>query len=358
MDVSRIDAISPRQIDWRRLTSQEILKYNEQGVEVPSEYLQWAQSFNADIEASDNDDTTYEMANSVTYVDTDSVNSTDETGDNSSENDEDEEKLTASQMHEKMKNEGASLYTIGKTFKAESDTRAEASEDSITSVETAVSSSDSEIESLQSYINDLLAQADEIKSKIESLKSKKNEFEDNTAKIQRYQRELKNLGVSGQTTAAGYDADVTQYQAVIDAAADIGPDAKDYGAETQDIGKELKKVLYFHGFGRKVERSGKNAVQKGEQAQDTQIDASQRNTDNLSTISKDKSGIEAKTGVSASEIDNKNEGSGNNSSSNKSEGSKNIQTAQNDGTDTTAQASTNIDEILKAKIRKGEDINA
>ena len=45
MDVSRIEAISPRQIDWRRLTANQIIKYQEQGVDVPSQYIQWAQNF-------------------------------------------------------------------------------------------------------------------------------------------------------------------------------------------------------------------------------------------------------------------------------------------------------------------------
>ena len=33
-------------------------------------------------------------------------------------------------------------------------------------------------------------------------------------------------------------------------------------------------------------------------------------------------------------------------------------TAQNDGTDTADKVSTNIDEILKRKIRKGENVDA
>ena len=38
------------------------------------------------------------------------------------------------------------------------------------------------------------------------------------------------------------------------------------------------------------------------------------------------------------------------------EDKKDDKTAVNDGSDTTAEASTNIDEILKRKIRKGENI--
>ena len=62
MDVSRIEAISPKQIDWRKLTAKEIIKYDNQGVNVPPEYLQWAKEFRADLTANDKDETTYEMA--------------------------------------------------------------------------------------------------------------------------------------------------------------------------------------------------------------------------------------------------------------------------------------------------------
>ena len=70
MDVSRIEAISPKQIDWRKLTAPEIIEYKEQGVDVPSQYLQWAQGFLADVDAADTDETTYESANSQTTTST------------------------------------------------------------------------------------------------------------------------------------------------------------------------------------------------------------------------------------------------------------------------------------------------
>ena len=62
MNVSRIEAISPKQIDWRKLTAKEIIKYDNQGINVPPEYLQWAKEFRADLTANDKDETTYEMA--------------------------------------------------------------------------------------------------------------------------------------------------------------------------------------------------------------------------------------------------------------------------------------------------------
>ena len=62
MDVSRIEAAPTKIIDWRRCTAKEIIKYNNDGVEVPPQYLKWAIDFRQDLEKNDKDETTYEMA--------------------------------------------------------------------------------------------------------------------------------------------------------------------------------------------------------------------------------------------------------------------------------------------------------
>ena len=62
MDVARINMITPKQIDWRKLTAKDIIKYDAQGMEIPSQYLQWARAFHVDLEKNDTDETTYEMA--------------------------------------------------------------------------------------------------------------------------------------------------------------------------------------------------------------------------------------------------------------------------------------------------------
>ena len=62
MDVARISMITPKQIDWRKLTAKDIIKYDAQGMEIPSQYLQWARAFHVDLEKNDTDETTYEMA--------------------------------------------------------------------------------------------------------------------------------------------------------------------------------------------------------------------------------------------------------------------------------------------------------
>ena len=123
MDVARIEAISPQQIDWRRLTAKDIIKYEQQGVDVPAQYLEWAREIKNSLDTDD--DVTYEMAstsplsvsgsesadisipidltsqNSESVVDTANVESM------SGENVED--KTVAQQKREDLQNDGVSL---------------------------------------------------------------------------------------------------------------------------------------------------------------------------------------------------------------------------------------------------------
>jgi len=123
MDVSRIEAISPKQIDWRKLTAPEIIEYKEQGIDVPSQYLQWAQGFLADVNAADTDDTTYEAANSQTVAPsaesagttTESTDATATEGEEGTEIQE-EPKSPAEAKREEMEANDASLVDIDSIY--------------------------------------------------------------------------------------------------------------------------------------------------------------------------------------------------------------------------------------------------
>ncbi len=60
MDIQKLNA----NIKWQELTAKEILKYQEQGEEVPSEYQKWAAAISAVLYV--NDEVTYEMTNGET----------------------------------------------------------------------------------------------------------------------------------------------------------------------------------------------------------------------------------------------------------------------------------------------------
>lgn len=62
MDIQRLNA----NIKWQQLTAQEILKYQEEGEDVPKEYQKWAAAISAVLEVSD--EVTYEMTNGETDI--------------------------------------------------------------------------------------------------------------------------------------------------------------------------------------------------------------------------------------------------------------------------------------------------
>lgn len=364
MDVTRIEAVSPKLIDWRKLTAKEIIKYETTGIDVPSEYLQWARNFQLDLELNDNDEITYEKA--IATVSNSSVNnsatSNGEEGGSELEKttQTEEEPLTAKQKYQQMRDNGDGLYKIGKTFKADSDTKAGNSEDSSATLGIVEETSNSEIEALESYMSDLLSKATDIKSQIATLKNKK--LDTDFSKINRLQNDLKNLGIVGQGIAAQYDGDMSEFKSIIDSQAAIGPDAKDYGTESVDIAERLKRqgltpfTIHHYILGLRLAKSGKNAMNKGDNASQVFQETSNSNSENMSKISGIQSTIANQTGVAAAV--GKNENSESNKDNNKKqESEKSVQTAQNDGTDTTAKATTNLDEILKAKIRRGENVD-
>lgn len=361
MDVTRIEAISPRQIDWRKLTAKEIIKYETTGVEVPSEYLQWAKGFRADLELNDNDEVTYEKAIETSTNDLVNTSVTPDVESNGSELEKpaqsiDEEPLTAKEKYQQMRNNGDNLYKIGKTFRDDCNTKAGDSEDSSTSLGIIDETSSNEIDALESYMSEFLSKATDIKSQISSLKNKKSET--NFAKINKLQNELKNLGISGQGVAAQYNGDLNGFKSIIDSQVNIGPEAKDYGVESIDIAKKLLINLWLYPLGRGLTKSANNAIDKGDMAIQAHKDSLDGNSEKLDKISGYQSDIANQTGVAALVGKNDDSETNSNESNNKKqESEKSVQTAQNDGTDTTAKASTNLDEILKAKIRRGENID-
>ncbi len=63
MDIQRLNQ---QRIDWQKLTAKEILKYQDEGKEVPSEYQKWAAAITAVLDTQD--DITYQMVNGETDI--------------------------------------------------------------------------------------------------------------------------------------------------------------------------------------------------------------------------------------------------------------------------------------------------
>lgn len=374
MDVSRIGPISPQQIDWRRLTAKEIIKYEQQGVEVPNQYLQWAQEFRQSLETSD--DTTYEMATSFpadTTVQPETPINTNTTTPTSSSPDtpySEEEKTAAQSKREELQNGGVSLRNQARIFTSESDANSQSVLESAALISSIETQSVNEIQNLENYMNDLLSKAESVQAELKNeVAGINNDKGDKSAfgKINQLQQQLQQYGVEGQSSVSATEGDFSQYQSLINGQSGVILNAQDFGSETVGVGNDLLTSTKGYAFwriidfviGKRAVSSGDGAISNSQTASEMQVQALGTTSDNISTASGYKGEIESRTGVSAAvsqseSSDNKGEET---ADGREKESEKTVKTAQNDGTDETAKASTNIDEILKRKIRKGENIN-
>lgn len=382
MDVARIEAISPQQIDWRRLTAKDIIKYEQQGVDVPAQYLEWAREIKNSLDTDD--DVTYEMAstsplsvsgsesadisipidltsqNSESVVDTANVESM------SGENVED--KTVAQQKREDLQNDGVSLRNQAIVFTQYSNLSSEevlAAGALISGVE---AQSINEIESLENYMVELLAKAEATQKDLKNEVNSLNKDDNNTnslGKINKLQSQLEQYGIVGQASISAAIGDLNQFNSLINSQSTTIFNAMDYGDATVGIGNDLltsikgKEFLRIFDYiaGKLAVGIGEDAVTNSNSVADVQMKALASNSDNLSSASGYQNEVSNVTGVKASVLQNSYNTDSQTPNNTKSESEKEVKVSQNDGTDETAKMSTNIDEILKRKIRKGENIN-
>lgn len=365
MDVSRIEAISPRQIEWRKLTAPEIIKYEQQGVEVPSQYLQWAQEFLNDVNSGDSDETTYESANSQTTVapSAESAATTTSSTDASTEPDEgteveEEPKTAAQEKRENMEASGATLIDVARVFIGDSrQVRGEALE-SAALMSTTAKLSNNEIQALDNYMKELLSKAEatqtELKNEVKSVNDGENDA-GALGKINRLNSQLQRLGADGQANIAGVEGDLNVYESTINAQSGVILNTLDFGTETIGVGQDLLASIRGRGwlnlralvFGVRAEASGHRAVNASETASAVQEASLSTNSDNISKAQSYKGELENVTGVAGIAVDT--------DKKNTSDEAEN-DPAKSNATETDKVASADLDKILKAKIRKGENV--
>lgn len=363
MDVSRIEAISPKQIDWRKLTAKEIIKYDNQGVEVPSEYLQWAKDFRADLSANDKDETTYEMATqNVNQTTAESVQAPvdTESGDENSTEEPVEEKTAAQQKRQDLQDAGVSLRGQAKIFTKDSNEASKSVLQSAALISNTEDMSNNEIQALDNYMNQLLSKAEgtqnELKSEVAKINDGKNDAS-SFGKINKLQKQLEKYGNEGQTSLAGSEVDFNMYESIINGQTDVIFNAQDFGTETIGIGNELLQssrhwfFLFDYIIGKRAVKSGERAVDFSEMTAQIQTEALTVNSENLSSVAGFKNDVQDKTGVAA--ISQPKQGD-----NNSQEEKENPSDPSNKATETDKAASANLDQILQAKIKKGEVVES
>lgn len=378
MDVSRIEAISPRQIDWRRLTANQIIKYKEQGVDVPSQYIQWAQNFVNSIYSDDV--TTYEKATSSSSVET-STNTSDVTSENTEETapvdesgdttTEETNKTEAQTKREQLQQDGVSLVDQAISFTSDSNAGRKAVNESASIISDAQDASVNEIQELESYMDELLAKAEQTQNEFKNEVSKINEDKSDKstfAKINRLQQELQKMGTQGQSEISATEANLIGFDSLINAQTPTIDSALDFGGETVTVGNELMDVakrsglmgiFYYMPIAKTTINAGNSAVDASDNTLNLQNETLDINNANKSTASSFKIQVQSKTGVAAAPVLKGEAGSDENSDSNSQEAGKtqNNSTSNSDKTDLANNQTASLDEILKKKIREGQYVD-
>ena len=378
MDVSRIEAISPRQIDWRRLTANQIIKYQEQGVDVPSQYIQWAQNFVNSIYSDDV--TTYEKATSSSSVET-STNTSDVASENTEETapvdesgdttTEEANKTEAQTKREQLQQDGVSLVDQAISFTSDSNAGRKAVNESASIISDAQDASVNEIQELESYMDELLAKAEQTQNEFKNEVSKINEDKSDKstfAKINRLQQELQKMGTQGQSEISATEANLIGFDSLINAQTPTIDSALDFGGETVTVGNELMDVakrsglmgiFYYMPIAKTTINAGNSAVDASDNTLNLQNETLDINNANKSTASSFKIQVQSKTGVAAAPVLKGEAGSDENSDSNSQEAGKtqNNSTSNSDKTDLANNQTASLDEILKKKIREGQYVD-
>ena len=378
MDVSRIEAISPRQIDWRRLTANQIIKYQEQGVDVPSQYIQWAQNFVNSIYSDDV--ITYEKATSSSSVET-STNTSDVASENTEETapvdesgdttTEETNKTEAQTKREQLQQDGVSLVDQAISFTSDSNAGRKAVNESASIISDAQDASVNEIQELESYMDELLTKAEQTQNEFKNEVSKINEDKSDKstfAKINRLQQELQKIGTQGQSEISATEANLIGFDSLINAQTPTIDSALDFGGETVTVGNELMDVakrsglmgiFYYMPIAKTTINAGNSAVDASDNTLNLQNETLDINNANKSTASSFKIQVQSKTGVAAAPVLKGEAGSDENSDSNSQEAGKtqNNSTSNSDKTDLANNQTASLDEILKKKIREGQYVD-
>lgn len=410
MDVSRIEAYNPNKINWRNMTAKEILKYEKQGVEVPDVYVQWAHNFLQNIQKYDNDEVTYENAKAITRHQSNEAKTNEnsrsgantkvkdldkpkETEDQTSEEDAalavenanistdsgDSEtistdngteaiQLTAAQTKRKdFQDKGVELREQATSFTQDSQTYGSQASSEISTMDSIESSSNNEIAELEGAMKELIAEADakqqELRQNVDKINNEKSDSS-TFARIEKLQKELEQLGMSGQNEIAQSEGTLRGYSSDINAGQAIMLNAGDFGTETVDVGNELLSTTggawWFNidrMIGQKAVNAGNSAIRKAQEGENAVISAQDTNNANIGRVSELKTSVTDKTGVDAQNAKSQGNASEQDPITGKEkEADKDIKTASNDGTDTTDKLHISIDELVKRKVRRGEYI--
>lgn len=262
-DVTRVP-FKPQQeiVNWNTCTADEILSYEEEGQEVPEQYLRWAEEMSAAMNVQD--DVTYEMANG-------------EVGEGENGN-------AAQNFRAELGDSGVSLKQQGQIFITESKDKEEQTLASIETMAPLLNQTQQINDEAQQVADETKTRLQEISDEINAQVAEKNNLKTKIFGSREDKGELKGLqAVAGALANAataqleGLNSELSDVQATVNEGATISQLSQDYGTETVSIGNELvgnkggiagaiQDIGSFIGglFGGNSKRKvGKEAIQQG-----------------------------------------------------------------------------------------------
>ncbi len=212
-------------VNWNSCTADEILSYEEDGQEVPEQYLKWAEEMAAAMNVQD--DVTYEMANGEVNEEAGGGNA-------------------AQNFRAELGDSGVSLKQQGEIFITESRDKEEQTLASIENMAPLLSQTQEINEEADQVAEETKTRLQEISDQINSQISDKDNFKTKIFGSREDKGELKGLqAVAGALANAasaqleGLNENLTEIQGTVNEGAAISQLSQDYGSETIAIGNEL-----------------------------------------------------------------------------------------------------------------------
>lgn len=214
-------------INWKQCTADEIMDYQGQGQDVPTQFLRWAQDMAAVANAPD--DVTYEMANSPDQL-----------------AEQEQEALNVAQLQRQQMNEnGIGLKEQGQTFtsdsrQAQTDTLA-----MISTMDNATARSEAIANEAAAKTAQTVETTQSIKAEYDKLveRSKSETAEQLTPsekqRLVTLGQQLNKFGTNAQNELQNMGIELAALDVTINQGTAISQNATNYGVETVDIGLQL-----------------------------------------------------------------------------------------------------------------------
>lgn len=324
-------------INWNECTADEIIEYEGEGQEVPTEYLRWAQEM-AKISGAP-DDITYEMSISNENY--------------SIENAGSPQANVAEGLKNGLDTQGTSLWEQGGIF---ADTSNQYNDD--------ISNLQGEMETILANSQDALTQAQDSQqetiSQIQALQSRQQTLKNDKTNMfaalqaQSLDQQIKALADTGIENINQLAQNIYNETNGIDAAIYTADTGSDIGQMTTDIGKQLAQMASFQqiAYAQSVINSGNTVTSKANDGKATFDSTADENTVNVSSANSLKDEIyKTSNTASATETDNQAADENQQGENVTQDNYKNEEKADTTRDDT--EFTTDPNEILRRKERRG-----